>query len=250
MIRALLAVLLWSAAAYAGPLDDCRDLLPNGAAPVYVTEPVHHTELCHSPGYVLSHDDTAHEPRWVGWVVTAEHLKAPHEPRTNHFRADPALPPGAGSRPADYRTSGYDQGHMSDAEDNAWSPATEDASFLLSNMIPQCPACNRQTWRYLENWTRAQAMKHGAVYVLSGPVFEPQSATIGTDRVWVPSASWRLVLDLADNLAWAFIVPNDPAALKPGTDVSPYLVDPAAVERAAGITLPIPFASPHSAPLN
>ena len=222
MMRILaLAILaaLAAARAQADPVGDCAALLPDGSAPVYLMPPSKHTELCHAPAYGLSHDDTAHEPRWVAWVVTAEHLRMPHEPRTNKFDDDTALPPGAGSTKADYVKTGMDKGHQSNAEDNAWSPETEQLSFLMSNMIPQCKACNEQAYRYVENWTRVQAMRRGQVYVIAGPVFGPRPATIGRDQVWVPSASWKLVLDLFRKTAWGFIVPNDPAALAPGSNI-------------------------------
>jgi endonuclease G len=219
---------------------------------VYSVAPAHHTELCHGPAFVLSHDDDAHEPRWVAWAVTAEHLKT-NVGRTDDFRLDPALPPGAGARPSDYDKSGYDQGHMSDAEDNGWSPATEHLSFLMSNMIPQCPACNRQTWRYIENWTRDEAKKAGALYVVSGPMLDDPSMvppkTIGRDKVWVPSASWKIVLDLAGHRGWGFIVPNETARLRPGADITPYAASFAAIERATGLKLPIPAGS-GAGPLN
>lgn len=186
----------------AGPLDDCAAMLPGGVAPVLNPMPAHHTELCHA-GYVLSHDDDAHEPRWVAWRLTGAHLLMPHLARTNDFRADPALPPGAGARPTDYAGSHYDQGHLSDAEDNSYSAQTEHESFLMSNMIPQTPAANRQIWRYIENWTRAQATKRGEVYVIAGPVLAKvgpygligdMPKTIGPDHVVVPIASWKIAV--------------------------------------------------------
>lgn len=235
----LTLALLAAAAAQAGPLEDCADLLPAGRAPAYMTPPARHTEICHAPAFVLSHDDVAHEPRWVAWIVSADHLKT-NVGRTDDFRADPADP--ASATPADYRKSGYDQGHMSDAEDNGWSEATEHLSFLMTNMIPQCPACNRQTWRYIENWTRALTKTHPVLYVLSGPALGPSPATIGRHQVVVPSASWKIIIDAATGSAWGFIVPNQADALKPGADVSPYLAPPAAIEAAAGLELPLPAA--------
>jgi endonuclease G, mitochondrial len=239
-IMGLILIFLLARPAHADPLADCRALLPNGAAPMYVKPPAHHTELCHQPAYVLSHDDDAHEPRWVAWLVTAEHLKVKGVGRTDDFRADPDLPAGIGATPADYAKSGYDQGHMSDADDNGWSEQTEHLSFLMSNMIPQCPACNRQTWRYIENWTRALTAKRPVLYVLSGPLLGPMPQVIGRDKVDVPSASWKLVIDLAGKTAWGFIVPNDAASLKPGSDIQPYLVAPAEAMNAAGLLLVLP----------
>lgn len=240
---ALLA--LSAAAAHAGPVDDCSALLPGGVAPVYVTMPASHTELCR-PGYVLSHDNVAHEPRWVAWKVTAAHLAMTHIPRTNDFEADPALPAGAGAKPADYARSGFDQGHMSDAEDNAWSEETEHDSFLMSNMVPQTPANNRQVWRYIENWTRAQATKRGEVYVISGPVFvlaghgaAVTHAPIGSDHVVVPAATWKVVIDTKANVAWGFVVDND-QSFPAGSNVAPYQQPIAVIEAEIGMTLPLP----------
>jgi len=234
MIRLLILAIIAAVPAWAGPLDYCRAMLPDGQVPIYREAPARHTELCRH-GYVVSHDDAAHEPRWVAWLLTAEHLRLPHVARTNDFRADPDLPPGAGARVADYRGSGYDMGHMSDAEDQAWSADTEHESFLLSDIIPQCPPCNRAAWRYLEDWTRAQAMRLGAVYVLAGPVFGTAPKTIGPDRVIVPMAAWRLIVAGAQR--WAFIVPNEADQLRPGADVAPYETTVEAVEDAAGLTL-------------
>lgn len=217
-----------------------------------MTPPPRHTELCHAPAYALSHDDDAHEPRWVGWIVTAERTEGAHLKRTDDFRADPALAPGDGAKPEDYERSGYDQGHMSDAEDNGWSAEAEHLSFLLSNMIPQCPACNRQTWRYIENWTREETAKHPTLYVLSGPIFGTAPARIGHHGVWVPEAAWKLVLDLDQGEAWGFIVPNDAAHLAKGANITPYVVAPAAIEAATGLKLPLPSAIPRdrSAPMD
>jgi endonuclease G len=250
---ALLAAILAAGGAQADSLNQCASLLPNGVAPIYLVSPEHHTELCHAPAFALSHDDDAHEPRWVAWVVTAEHLKINNVGRTDDFRSDPDLPcikrtsdgncrQTTSARPSDYRGSGYDQGHMSDAEDNGWSDATEHLSFLMSNMIPQCPSCNRATWRYIENWTRKLTGTRPVLYVMSGPVLGQQQMPqfIGKDKVKVPSASWKLVLDLAGGEAWSFIVSNDASVLTPGSDISPYQVTPDVVELAADVKLPIP----------
>lgn len=248
---ALVAAILAAGSAQADALDQCVNLLPNGVAPIYLVAPAHHTELCHAPAFALSHDDHAHEPRWVAWVVTPEHLNT-KVGRTDDFRSDPDLPcikrsesdgncrQTTSARPSDYDRSGYDKGHMSDAEDNGWSLATEHLSFLMSNMIPQCPSCNRQTWRYIEMWTRKLAKRGALLYVMSGPVLEQMPQVIKKGKVEVPRASWKLVLDLARGKAWTFIVPNKASALQPGSDISPYQETPDVVELAADVKLPIP----------
>jgi endonuclease G len=132
---------------------------------------------------------------------------AKDEQRTEQFFPDPRLPVGARAELSDYSGSGLDRGHLAPAGDqpNAESMAQ---SFALSNMIPQDPTNNR-TWSKVEKDVRKFVRRaEGAVFVFSGPIFAGQRRTIGANRVWVPSAMFKLVYDEASGRSWAYILPN------------------------------------------
>lgn len=137
---------------------------------------------------------------------------AKDEQRTEQFFPDPRLPAGARAELSDFSGSGLDRGHLAPAGDqpNAESMAQ---SFALSNMIPQDPTNNRKIWSKVEKDVRKFARRaEGAVFVFSGPIFAGQRRSIGANRVWVPSAMFKLVYDEASGRSWAYILPNSAEA--------------------------------------
>ena len=130
------------------------------------------------------------------------------EERTNEFYPDPRLRRGARAELSDYKSSGYDRGHLANAADQ---PDQESMiqSFALSNMIPQDPFNNRKTWAKIESDVRKYARRaSGDVFVFSGPIFRGEQRTIGHGHVWVPSHLFKLVFDSQTGRSWAYILAN------------------------------------------
>jgi endonuclease G len=95
--------------------------------------------------------------------------------RTNKFFADARLPNAERATLDDYKGSTFQRGHQFAAAD-ADSDDTMAQSFSLANMVPQSPVNNSKTWAGLGKATRAYAHRaKGNVYVITGPVFTPQS---------------------------------------------------------------------------
>ena len=222
--------------AQAGPIEDCAAELPGGQPPLYARMPASHTELCRR-GYVTSHDNIAHGPRWTGWRLDPARAVSCLK-RTDDFRTDPDLPPGAGATPDDYEHTGFDRGHQMPAED-AWPDmAAVHESFSMANMSPQTPGLNRGPWKAIEQWSRQLAATPGAgmVYVFDGPVLPPTPVTIGPSQVAVPAAFWKVVL--VGGGAVAFMLPNI-GQFTPGP-IGQFAMPVTAVEIAAGLMFPLP----------
>lgn len=199
--------------------------------------------------FVLSYDGSKRTARWV-----AEYLppgKPAHkEPRHNVFRPDPSVPREFRSMLSDYFLSNYDRGHLAPAADHAYARDAMDATFLLSNMVPQDKTLNRGLWADLEAWCRDQARSANGTWVFTGPAFMPADApaqdirkpdlavtyrVIGPNHVAVPTHLWKTILIQGVNApaVRSFLVPN--AAPPDGKRFIDYAVDTDFLEHWVGL---------------
>ena len=71
-------------------------------------------------------------------------------------------------------------------------------------MVPQNAQQNGGSWAKIEQDTRRYVLRaKGDVYVITGPVFEPDAPTIGEGRVFVPRYLFKLVYDATTGRSWA-----------------------------------------------
>lgn len=133
--------------------------------------------------------------------------------RRDQFRPDTQVPDEHRVHPRDYARSGFDKGHLVPAADMSHDETAMSESFLMSNMSPQRPDCNRKSWRLVEEWVRDYVKRsHNDVEVITGPVFDCSMSrvTIGREscRVSVPDSYFKAVYDIKSREAIAFIVQN------------------------------------------
>ena len=77
-------------------------------------------------------------------------------------------------------------------------------SFSLANMVPQDAKHNGGAWAKIERDTRHYVLRaKGDVFVITGPVFTPDSPRIGANGVMVPTYLFKLVYDQQAQRAWA-----------------------------------------------
>lgn len=171
------------------------------------------------PGCIIRYNSETQQPDWVAYRLTAQEALAAEASRTNTFRPDPELIKRMPSAvDSDYTRSGYDRGHLAPAADMRSSLGSMIASFFFSNIAPQDPSLNRGIWSKLEDAVRGEAVRSGAVYLASGPIFYTDQVTrartfIGPSRIPVPDAFFKVLLVRGETVskAIAFILPNGPA---------------------------------------
>ncbi|MDX2004422.1 MAG: DNA/RNA non-specific endonuclease [Meiothermus sp.] len=188
--------------------------------------------LCRK-GYAVLHDNGRKVPLYSAQQLRAEALDG-SVARTDDFRPDPELLEGQRAELGDYRNSGYDRGHMAPAGDFSTDPQAMSESFLLSNMVPQNGTMNSGIWAGLESATRACARSVGAIYVLTGPVFEGTPRAIGTNQVAVPSHLYKIILEAQGGDSRAYLMPNT-ALPAQGGGFTQYRVSIDEVERRTGL---------------
>jgi endonuclease G len=157
--------------------------------------------LLSKPQYALSYHRDQGKPNWVSWHLSSTWLGA--AARQDDFRADPELPaswykPGASS----YTGSGFDRGHNCPSADRTSTVADNSATFLMSNMMPQAPRNNQQTWANLEDYCRTLVGQGNELYVVCGSYGRGGTGssgfltTLDQGRVTVPARCWKVVVVL------------------------------------------------------
>ena len=96
----------------------------------------------------------------------------------------------------DYAATGYDQGHLANAEDFASDCVKDEATFRFYNCLPQTANLNRGIWKKWETTIRKESQSD-SLLVICGGTFETKKL-IG-NGVWVPIHCWKIVISLSKN---------------------------------------------------
>ncbi|MFM9949496.1 MAG: DNA/RNA non-specific endonuclease [Saprospiraceae bacterium] len=161
--------------------------------------------------YSLSYIEAHEQAEWVAYTLTRDNLKKEWVERQDNFLPDPKVRTESAT-PNDYRNSGYDRGHLVPAADMAFDEDAMMETFFMSNISPQAKNFNKGIWRELEEMTRSWAEKNVKLFVVTGPVLtEPVKGKIGANEVSIPTAYYKILLDLnePEKKAIAFVVPNE-----------------------------------------
>lgn len=195
-----------------GGFRDCPQHFAGGKPPITPSAPKLR-ELCFDAFAVL-HSGNTKTPVFVAQKLNPQTLQgAKGLQRTDKFYAEARLPISERATLEDYRGSGWSRGHMAPAGDMG-NPQAMAQSFSLANMVPQDARQNSGPWAKVEDDTRRYVMRaRGDVYVITGPVFEPNARTIGRNEVAVPSHLFKLVYDPSSGKAWAHWQENSPIAM-------------------------------------
>ena len=177
--------------------------------------------LVERPQFALSYNRSNGGPNWVSW-----HLGKGDTGRVKRgdFWPDPLLPSDSQIRPGDYRGSGYDRGHQCPSGDRTSSRENNDATFVMSNMLPQAAALNREVWAKLENYCRDQMRAGNELYIVCGG--SGTQGRVGKGQINVPATCWKIIVSM----------PNQDAAIGAGVRWASFLTTPADIERATGYT--------------
>jgi endonuclease G len=209
MKKIIISLLFVSSTVFA---SDCPTLYPN-KQPIVVPNTV---ELCNS-FYVSAFDK---ENSRV--ILVSEHLvygTIGSAPRKDTFRADKRV--GQRPSPIHYFKSGYDKGHMAPAGDASTDAEMYD-TFLMTNMTPQVPSLNRESWRVLEENTRKLLDNSKSdMYVVNIAMYEDDKKING---IPVPSSYWKIVtVDGKTKYYYARNLPNAKVVERDATPISTLL---------------------------
>lgn len=106
----------------------------------------------------------------------------------------PTIPIPALTAAADRR------GHLCPSDDRDATPEDNAATFFLTNIVPQAPRHNRETWKNLEDYER-QLMTGGSdVYIIAGTNGtggtgqNGYATSLANGKLTVPATLWKILI--------------------------------------------------------
>ncbi|HEY2847740.1 MAG TPA: DNA/RNA non-specific endonuclease, partial [Pyrinomonadaceae bacterium] len=209
--------------------------------------------------YVVSYNCAKGIPNWVEWHLDTSWLGSAS--RTDNYRAqtDIPLPPGCYQvQGTDYsgtaNNGGFDRGHDCPSGDRTNDAVPDnDATFIMTNFIPQAPNNNQGIWSDMENYIRGQVTSGNEVYTWMGNAGQGGSGinggvtmTVANGHVVVPAYVWRVVMVLpvgANDLSrvdtntrvFAVLTPNIQTANGLNSNWMTYICPVSKIEQLTGM---------------
>jgi endonuclease G len=108
----------------------------------------------------------------------------------------------------DYSGTGYDKGHLANAEDFAYDCALDRETFCYYNCYPQTVRLNRGIWKKWE--TKLRELSHTkAIFIIAGGIYGTKLLKPGHDVI-VPDYCYKVVVDPPTHeILYCLLFPND-----------------------------------------
>lgn len=108
------------------------------------------------------------------------------------------------ARSSDYVKSGFDKGHLANAEDFAYNCLLDKETFQYYNCLPQTPNLNRGIWKQIETKIRDISQSDSLLIICGGFNYNK------INKLYVPSKCWKVVQSLSTSkIIFSGIFEND-----------------------------------------
>lgn len=146
------------------------------------------------PQYELSYNSKLNVANWVSWNENATWYGT--TPRCDCFQPDTILPKTfALVSPSVYTSSGYDRSHILASEPRTNSAENNKVTFFMTNIFPQTPDLNRETWFSMEKFADSLCTKaNKELYVVAGGLYKTKNRIGGL--VTIPDSCWKIMVVL------------------------------------------------------
>lgn len=204
-------------------------------------------EIIEHAGMVLGFDCDYKMASWVFHVLTPD-VTLGNISRSNDFRLDEKSTCGSAQEvdyflrkekedgTFEYDGFGFDRGHLAPSADFRWSANALSESYYYSNITPQRPEFNRESWASLEGLLRKIVdQEKKQFYVITGPVLHEDLPQIerSANKLKIPELHYKIIVDAsAENpRGMAFLMPNKKCEQR----LSSYVLTIDSLERLTGI---------------
>ena len=156
--------------------------------------------LMRKTDYSESYNRDKGEPNWVSWHLYSADLGSVS--RQDDFEPDDSLPQAwYHVTTQSYVGSGFDRGHNCPSGDRTSTTTANEQTYLMTNVIPQAPYNNQNTWNNMENYIRSEVNNGFEAYIIMGNYGSGGigssgylTTTIDNGNVNVPAHIWKVVV--------------------------------------------------------
>jgi len=134
--------------------------------------------------YKANFSNKFHQPRYVSYTL----YKGGGDCDRKSFSFKNDIDSALTATDRDYAGSGYDKGHLANAEDFAFDCASDEMTFRYYNCLPQTANLNRGLWKRNETDVREWSQNE-KLYIICGGFFKGKK--MGNTEV--PSHCWKVV---------------------------------------------------------
>lgn len=99
----------------------------------------------------------------------------------------------------DYSHSGFDMGHLCNAEDFAYDCSLMGLTFKFYNCMPQYPNLNRGVWKSYETKIRKLSETDSLLIICGGLYKDSIGSKMTNTNVYIPYICWKVVKSLSTN---------------------------------------------------
>ena len=164
--------------------------------------------------YALSSNDATKFADWVAYRVTSETMGT-SKSLNRDWESDPLLDDDETLEPDDYKSAfrdlKTDRGHQAPLASFAGTVFWRSTN-ILSNITPQKSALNQGAWVDLESAIRNAAYERRMVYVITGPLYDPEENQMllpeSDEPHTVPTGYWKVIATKSGAVT-AFIFDQD-----------------------------------------
>jgi endonuclease G len=108
----------------------------------------------------------------------------------------------------DYAHSGYDEGHLANAEDFAYNCTLDQNTFCFFNCLPQTARLNRGIWKVWETKLRNLSQTQ-PLFIIAGGIYSNKHIKPGS-AVIVPDYCYKIVINPRTRaVMYCLLFPND-----------------------------------------
>lgn len=171
------------------------------------------TKVIYGQNYTSYFSSTTHTPLFVSYKLY--HGGGDCSRSTMSFKPNYTINTAT---KVDYKGSGYDIGHMANAEDFAYDCDLEENTFQFINALPQTAQLNRGIWKSYETEIRKQSQSDSLLIICGGYSFTKHLVSNFTlngksikkiTQVLIPDYCFKIVKDLKTKQLKCYTFPND-----------------------------------------